>query len=59
MNSAFISPKGFVLRTCLLIDALASIPVFLLLIFVSPERYAAPLAASGETIRERIEKYRL
>lgn len=49
--------KPFVVRTLLLIDFLSAIPVFVALIFVSPERYAATLAASGETIRARIRQH--
>lgn len=50
--------KGLVVRTCVLIDFLCAIPVFVLLIFVSPERYADTMAASGRTIRTQISKYR-
>lgn len=50
--------REFVVRTLLLIDYLVSVPVFALLILVSPERYAASLAASGETIRARVLEYR-
>lgn len=50
--------KGFVVRTLLLMEALGAIPMFLLLLLVSPERYADSLAASGESIRARIRKYR-
>lgn len=49
--------KGFVVRTCLLIDFLLSIPVFVLLIFVDPNRYAETMAQSGETIRARMKTF--
>lgn len=50
--------KPFVVRTCLLIDFLFAIPVFIALIFVSPDKYADVLAESGATIRGRIRYYR-
>lgn len=51
--------KSFVVRTVLLIDFLCAIPLFVALLFVSPELYARTLATSGETIRARIEKLRV
>lgn len=49
--------RGLVVRTCLLIDFLAAIPIFAALIIVNPHRYADTLAQSGETIRRKILEY--
>jgi hypothetical protein len=50
--------REFVVRTCLMIDFLFGIPIFVALIWVKPELYADSLAQSGDSIRERILKYR-
>lgn len=50
--------RGFVVRTCLLIDLWVAIPIFTLLILIDPERYVKTLEASGPTIRALILKYR-
>lgn len=50
--------KEVVVRMCLMADLLSGLPIFLLLICISPEKYAKTLAASGETINRRIMEYR-
>jgi hypothetical protein len=50
--------REFVVRTCLTVDFLLALPVFLLLIWRDPERYALTLRASEASIRERILQYR-
>ncbi len=50
--------KEVTVRTCLTADLLCGLLIFLLLIWVSPEKYADTLAQSGETIRRKIAEYR-
>lgn len=41
-----------------MIDFLGAIPLFILLIWMDPERYAESLKDSGTSIRKRMSKYR-
>lgn len=50
--------REFVVRTCLMLDFLGAIPIFIALIWIDPERYAQTLATSEKSIREKILKYR-
>ena len=50
--------REFVIRTALLVDFLLGVPLFCLLILVSPERYVRALQESPRSIKERILKYR-
>ena len=50
--------REFVVRTCIMLDLLGALPLFLLLIWIDPERYVQSLEASPKSIRERILKYR-
>jgi hypothetical protein len=50
--------REFVVRTCLMLDLLGAIPIFITLIWVDPEKYAQTLGCSEKGIRERILKYR-
>lgn len=50
--------REFVVRTCLMLDLLCAVPVFVLLMWHDPEAYVKTLEASGPSIRERILKYR-
>jgi len=50
--------REFVVRTCLMLDFLISVPVFVLLIWVDPDRYVTSLEQSGHSIGIKLLKYR-